>query len=92
MIEVIKHENTRMLREERRGGDKKVSDIRPTERERERREREWTIIRSTTSRGPGSEALTSPTLLHFTQAKLHLYIRSQTSDKKEAAGPEQLMR
>ena len=32
MIEVIKHENTRMLREERRGGDKKVSDIRPTER------------------------------------------------------------
>ena len=39
MIEVIKHENTRMLREERRGGDKKVSDIRPTEREREERKR-----------------------------------------------------
>ena len=35
MIEVIKHENTRMLREARRGEarDKKVSDIRPTERE-----------------------------------------------------------
>ena len=38
MIEVIKHENTRMLREERRGGDKKVSDIRPTERERGEKE------------------------------------------------------
>ena len=34
MIEVIKHENTRMLREARRGEarDKKVPDIRPTER------------------------------------------------------------
>ena len=79
MIEVIKHENTRMLREARRGEARQgIKRFQTSDRLREER-RERTKIRSTTSRGPGCEALTS-----LTQAELHLYIRSQTSDKKEA--------
>ena len=68
-----KHEDVE--RGEARQGIKRFQT---SDRLREER-RERTKIRSTTSRGPGCEALTS-----LTQAELHLYIRSQTSDKKEA--------